>query len=78
MNKPTRQIMDELEEPDSCLCYNENSCCIIYIFKPFVNKIIKPFINIFKPCCKAIKKTFTSCFMSCDSCSLGCINIVEE
>ena len=73
MNIPKQQLMKDLETPETCLCLNKNSCCIIYGFKPFI-KILKQY-NIFKPCYKYIKKAFISCFMACDSCSLGIINI---
>ena len=79
MDKPTRQIMDELDEQDSCLCLNEHSCCIVYGYKPIVKYTIQPVMNkVFKPIGRGLKKMFFSCAMLCDSCSFGCVNINGE
>lgn len=76
MNNPPRQIMDELEETDSCLCLNENSCCVTYGYKPIVNFMISPIIDkFFKPVGKGFKKIFKNCIMVCGSCSIGCFKI---
>ena len=79
MNKPVQQIMDDLEQPDTCLCLNKNSCCVVYGYKPIVDYIVSPIINkFFKPIGRRIKQIFFNCSIFCESCSLGCFKIVGK
>jgi len=71
-------IMNELNEEDSCFCMNENSCGVKYIYQPFSKYIVKPPIKyIIIPFFKKLKSGIIKCSMCCESCSFGCIGLPQ-